>query len=39
MQTIKEEIEVKCPHCDEEFTKEIEVDIYEPSIDINVEVK
>lgn len=33
-----QKIQVKCPHCEETFEKEVEVSIYESRIDVEVEV-
>lgn len=39
IQTEEKSVEIKCPHCEKEFEKEIIVDIYEPSLDLDIEIK
>ncbi len=36
--TVQKE-EITCPECNHEFVAEIEVDIYEPTVSVNINVR
>lgn len=38
LDTKTQKVDLKCPHCQEEFTEEIVMTIYEPDIDIDLSV-